>query len=92
MSGRANKKIPKGLENGKIFVGSQKAPVAVIKRCEVQDYLTEDFSSYYGCWSRFHNGLGLPFGDGWAKYPDSFVTIMELLNSEWEKLNYGKDS
>ncbi len=89
ISGRAGKKIPEGLEDGKIFVGKQSAPVAVILRREIAGYLTPTFWEYYQTWTRFEVGLGLPYGGAWMAYPESFISIIEAFQTEWRSIKNG---
>lgn len=90
VSGRASKSIPKGMEKGRIFVGQQKSPIAIIVRNEVQGYLTDTFWSYYQIWSRFNSGFGLPYGGGWADYPEHLITVLQSFENEWRVITNGK--
>lgn len=92
ISGRAGKAIPKGMEDGRIFLGKRESVVAIIKRKDIQSYLTDDFYSYYQIWSRFNSGLGLPFGGGWADYPEHLIEVLETFNNEWRKATNGQSN
>ena len=89
VSGKADLKTIKGREHKKIFIGSQKNPVAIIERCQVKGYLTDEFKAYYVCWQRFDAGFGLPYGEGWAQYPQKFITIMERMINAWRHIKDG---
>ena len=92
ISGRVGKAIPKGLEEGRIFVGRQETPIAIIKRKDIQSYITPEFLGYYQSWSRFNAGLGLPWGDGWAKYPEHYIQVIQLFQNEWRIATNGKNN
>jgi hypothetical protein len=57
----------------------------VIKRGEVQDYLTPDFYAAYGLWARIKR-YGWPHGAGWANEPAALVELVELFDTELELL------
>jgi hypothetical protein len=77
--------VPKNARDKKIFVGDPKKPIAFIKRSEVDGYVNdEEFRAYYHCWKRLSSGMGLPYGDGWAQYPELFNVIIEAFTREIE--------
>jgi len=61
----------------------------VIKRGEVNDYLTPEFYSAYSLWSRV-NRYGWPNGFGWIHEPASLVELVELFDTELEYLKEKK--
>lgn len=82
----ASKPIRKGSEDRRIFVGNWKKPIAIIKRGEIKNYIDDYFFSYYECWRIFNAGLGLPYGEKWAEYPERFVNMISIMESEWRAL------
>ena len=51
--------------------------------------MTEDFYAYYRHWSLFNRGFGLPFSGGPMDYPAKFITIIEMLSAEFERVKNG---
>ena len=85
MSGWANRAIKFSDSEKKLFVGKQAHPVAIIKRGEIKDYITEELTEMYGVWQRFHNGFGLPFSAQWGDYPDRFTDILGRFVAAWKE-------
>jgi len=67
----------------RIFLGPVKSPIAIIKRGEIESFLSEDIWGYYENWRVFNSGLGLPYGPGTAQYPDMFVQVIAAFEGEW---------
>ncbi len=82
VTGRASKAIPKDLEDGRIFIGRRESPVAIIRRKEIPGYMTQGFYELFTFWTRVKD-FGLPLGGAWLDYPETFVRVLELFNSEW---------
>ena len=85
LSGWANKKVTQEQMEKRIFVGKASKPIAVIKRKEIQGYLTSELNEMYTVWSRFNLGLGLPYSSSWGDYPNRFIRILEIFISSWKE-------
>ena len=85
ISGIAKTPVTEFNADRKIFIGKQSHPVAVIKRSEIKDYLSEELDEMYAIWSRYNSGFGLPHGGGWNDYPDRFIGILEIFINAWEE-------
>ena len=81
-----NDNVPKEALNSKIFVGRKDNPVAIIKRCEIDDYVDDDFNGMYDLWSKFHNGFGLPYERSWSNHPKRIIDIIETFELEFKKI------
>jgi hypothetical protein len=77
-------RIPEGLENGKIFIGKRENPVAIIKRKEIQGYMSELFYFLWDHFENFNAGMGLPFGGSPMDYPRSFIKALVLFKYQKE--------
>jgi hypothetical protein len=57
----------------------------VIKRGEVQNYLTPDFYAAYDLWAKIRR-YGWPHGPDWINEPVALVEMVELFDTELELL------
>lgn len=76
----------------KIFIGKASSPIAVIKRGDIASYVTEEVGEMYHIWSRFNAGFGLPYSANWGDYPDRFISILDIMNSEYKGVISGHNS
>jgi hypothetical protein len=90
VTGRAYKKIRRGSENGRIFIGDHKNPLAIIRRSEIPEYITDEFNECFTAWQFFNIGMGLPRGGGWMDYPPAFVDTLAAFEGEYRRLTGGK--
>jgi len=83
----ANKEVKPEFADAKVYIGKREQPVAIIRKGDIKSYLTDEFWDYYSIWSDFNAGLGLPFGEGTAKYPAVFLVILKAFTFQWRNLN-----
>ena len=57
----------------------------MIKRGEVNDYLTSEFYEAYSLWSKIKQ-YGWPHGPCWIREPAALVDLVELFDTELEFL------
>ena len=72
-----------------MFLGPVKSPIAIIRRGEIKDYLTDDVWGYYENWRVVNSGLGLPYGPGTAQYPEMYIRVISMFEGEWRALTHG---
>ena len=59
--------------------------MAIIKRGEIQGYMTQELTEMYMVWKRFRDGYGLPYSPAWGDYPDRFIDTLTLFTAAWEE-------
>jgi hypothetical protein len=74
------------MENGRIFLGDHKNPIAIIRRSEIKSFLTDEFWQSFKAWQYFNVGLGLPSGGGWMDYPPDFIESLAAMEHEYRRL------
>jgi len=60
--------------------------VAVIRRDEIDSYLTDEFFRQYNVFEKYLKGFGLPGGKSWDQQPLFIMRIIETFQDEYMKL------
>ena len=71
-----------------IMVGPKKPkydPFTMIKRSEIDDYLTEEFWRMWKIFERWEMGFGMPGGKSWDHQPVFIMDILETFKAEYDR-------
>lgn len=85
---QAAMKAPKEAQKLQIAVGPKKPQpdaFAIIKRSEIDDYLTHEFERQYKIFERFEMGFGMPRGLTWDQQPVFIMDILETFKAEYDR-------
>ena len=75
-----------GHETAMFYLGSVKAPVAILSYSEIPEYLTDEFWSQYHIWNNSRLTGSLPLSPIWGENPEHLIDIITAFQNEYERI------
>lgn len=79
-------KAPKSAQDVLVPIGPKSDPIELVKRSDIDEYLTPELFRQYQIFERFEMGFGMPGNRAWDEQPIFIMEILETLRAEYNKI------